>query len=187
MRCDPSAKTSQPVPPASPTPVAVCPPPLASKPGRPSASKCPCCGRRGLRPTREPGRALRYRNMCLTLPTGLPVPTCRLCRHQVLTFEAVPELESTLASLFRAELMHRASVEITHLSKFFSQRRLEREIDLSQGYLCRLRSGDGVPSVALVCLLALLASEPSRLEELRRYWALPLEPLPSSSSRRRGS
>ncbi len=125
--------------------------------------------------------------MCLTLPTDLPVPTCRLCRHRVLTFESVPELESTLAALFRAELVHRASVEITHLSKFFSQRRLEREIDLSQGYLCRLRYGDGVPSVALISLLALLSAEPSRLEELRRYWALPLEPLPSSRLRKRAS
>ena len=125
--------------------------------------------------------------MCLTLPTTLPVPTCRLCRHCVLTFEAVPELESTLAALFRAELVHRASVEITHLAKFVSQRRLEREVDLSQGYLCRLRGGDGVPSVALVSLLALLSAEPSRLEELRRYWALPLEPLPSQRSRKRAS
>ena len=125
--------------------------------------------------------------MCLTLPTDLPVPTCRLCRHRVLTFESVPELESTLAALFRAELVHRASVEITHLSTFVSQRRLEREIDLSQGYLCRLRYGDGVPSVSLVSLLALLRFEPSRLEELQRYWALPLEPQPSPLSRKRAS
>ena len=96
------------------------------------------------------------------------------------------KLESTLAALFRAELVHRASVEITHLSKFFSQRRLEREIDLSQGYLCRLRYGDGVPSVALISLLALLSAEPSRLEELRRYWALPLAPEPRVCRRRQG-
>ena len=125
--------------------------------------------------------------MCLTLPTALLVPTCRLCRHRVLTFESVPELESTLTALFRAELVHRASVEITHLAQFFSQRWLERELDLSQGYLCRLRYGDGVPSVALVSLLALLAAEPSRMEELRRYWALPLEPPPSPRCRKRAS
>ena len=48
-------------------------------------------------------------------------------------------------------------------------------VDLSQGYLCRLRTGQGVPSVALVSLMALLRAEPSRLEELKRYWALPLD------------
>lgn len=81
-------------------------------PRRP-ASKCPCCGRRSLRPTREPGRALRYRNIGLTLPTELPAPTWRLCRH--------------------------------------------------------------------------LSTEPSRLEEMRRYWTLLVEPLPSLRSRMRAS
>lgn len=81
-------------------------------PRRP-ASKCPCCGRRGRRLTREPGRALPYRNIGLTLPTELPVLTCRLCRH--------------------------------------------------------------------------LSTEPSGLEEMRRYWALLVKPLPSPHSRMRAS
>ena len=103
----------------------------------------------------------------------------------VLTYESVPELDATLEATFRAELVHRASVEITHLAQFYSQRRIERELDLAQGYLSRLKGGDGVPSVALVCLLALLRQGPSRLEELRGYWALPLEPLPSKCPRKR--
>ena len=57
-------------------------------------------------------------------------------------------------------------------------------VDLSQGYLCRLKAGQGVPSVSLISLLALLRAEPARLEELRRYWALPLEPPPSRAGRR---
>lgn len=184
MSADRSAERSQTVCSLALTAAAASPPPPTPRPLRSPASKCPCCGRRGLRPKREPGRALRYRNMCLTLPTELPVPTCRLCRHRVLTFDAVPELESTLTALFRAELMHRASVEITHLSEYYSQRRLEREIDLSQGYLCRLRYGDGVPSVVLVSLLALLRADPYRLEELRAYWALPLPSEPAPRKRK---
>ena len=112
------------------------------------------------------------------------MPTCRLCKHMVLTYEAVPELAATLKQVFRAELVQRAAAEITQLSRFFSQRKLELALDLSQGYLCRLRTGQGVPSVALISLLALLRAEPSRLEELRRYWALPLEPSPSRVGRR---
>ena len=122
--------------------------------------------------------------MYLTLPTELPVPTCNRCRHMVLTYESVPELDATLEATFRAELVHRASVEITRLGQFYSQRKIEREIDLSQGYLSRLRSGDGVPSVALVCLLALLSNEPQRLEELRAYWALPLSSAPTPRKRK---
>lgn len=57
--------------------------------------------------------------------------------------------------------------------KQLSQRELERMLGLSQGYLCRLRAtkGDAVPSASLVSLLALLAQEPSRIDELREYWA----------------
>lgn len=159
--------------------------PATRRSARASVDLCPCCGRHALRPARRPGRACRYRNLTLTLPAELPVPTCRLCKHMVLTYEAVPELAATLRQAFRAELVQRARAEITQLSRFCSQRKLELAIDLSQGYLYRLRTGQGVPSVALISLLALLRAEPSRLEELRRYWALPLEPPPSPVQRRR--
>ena len=110
----------------------------------------------------------------VTLPARLLVPTCSRCKHSILSFDSVPELAAALEAAYRAELVHRASVEIAHLGQFYSQRGLERELDLSQGYLSRLRAGDGVPSAALVSLLALLSKEPRRLEELKAYWALPL-------------
>ena len=173
-----SPKPSPPVPGTAPTPP-------TRRSARASGDLCPCCGRHALRPARRPGRACRYRNLCLTLPAELPVPTCRLCKHMVLTYEAVPELAATLKQVFRAELVHRAAAEITQLSRFCSQRKLELALDLSQGYLCRLRAGQGVPSVVLVSLMALLRAEPARLEELHRYWALPLESPPSRVGRRR--
>ena len=155
--------------------------PSAPAPPRPKASKCPRCGHHTLRPTKKAHRVCRYRLAVLTLPAGLLVPTGSRCKHCILSFDSVPELATTLDAAYRAELVHRASVEITHLRQFFSQRRIERELDLSLGYLSRLRAGDGVPSAALVSLLALLSNDPQRLEELKSYWALPLpaEPLPS--------
>ena len=172
------AKSSEPTRPSAAAPTS--PRPAPSK-----ARQCPCCGRHSLRLTREPGRACRYRHMYLTLPPELPVPTCLRCRHMVLTYESVPQLDSTLKATFRAELVHRASVEISHLSAFYSQRRLERELDLSQGYLSKLCSGDSVPSAVLVSLLALLSSDPSRVEELKGYWALPVTRMPPPRERRR--
>ena len=56
----------------------------------------------------------------------------------------------------------------------------------TEGYLSRLRAGDGVPSASLVSLLALLSKEPARLDELARYWALPLAPEPRARRRRQG-
>ena len=139
------------------------------------ATKCPCCGRDCVVPLAQPGRVRRYRNAALTLPADLLVPTCRRCRHQILSFEAVPELHTRLEATYRADLCQRAAVEIARLSRCYSQHRVEVALDLSYGYLSRLRAKDGVPSAALVSLLALLADEPSRLLELDRYWSLPVD------------
>ena len=142
------------------------------------AARCPCCGRNAVFPVAQPGRMLRYRNAALTLPADLLVPTCRRCRYRLLSFEAMPELQARLEATYRTELRERAAVAITCLGRTYSQRVIEVELDLSQGYLCRLRAKDGVPSAALVSLLAMLAAEPTRLEELRRYWALPVDASP---------
>lgn len=148
------------------------------------ADPCPCCGRRALRPVTQVGRVCRYRNAALTLPAGLPVPTCRRCKHMLLTFDSVPELAAALEAAYRAELVQRAAVEITRLGKVYSLRHLQEVLDLSHGYLSRLRAGAGVPSAALVSLLALLSAEPTRLEELKRYWALPISNPPGMSERK---
>jgi len=77
----------------------------------------------------QPGRVLRYRNSALTLPADLLVPTCRRCRHQILSFESVPELQARLEATYRADLCERASVEIARLSRRYSQHRLEVALD----------------------------------------------------------
>jgi len=148
------------------------------------AGLCPCCGRHAVRPLAQPGRVCRYRNAALTLPADLQVPTCRRCKHMLLSFESMPDLAATLEATYRAELVQRAAAEITKLSRVRSQRKLEAELDLSQGYLSRLRAGYGVPSASLVSLLALLSSDPTRLEELKRYWALPVAPPPRVGKRK---
>ncbi len=137
-----------------PTPDPTEPPPPAPSPPRPKASKCPCCGHFTLRPTAKAHRVYRYRQVVLTLPAWLLVPTCSCCKHSILSLDSVPELATALEAAYRAELVHRASVEITYLGRYYSQRCLERE-------------------------LALLRADPHRLEELRAYWALPpSEPAP---------
>lgn len=158
--------------------------PLAAPGAQTRAGKCPCCGRHAVRPIAQPGRVCRYRNTALTLPADLRVPTCRRCKHLLLSFDSMPELAAALEATYRAELIQRAAGEIRRLRRCISQRKLEVAIDLSQGYLSRLCAGDGVPSAMLVSLLALLASEPARLEELARYWALPLAPETHGSRRR---
>ena len=160
--------------------------PASAPQTRSKAGPCPCCGRHAVRPTAQPGRVCRYRHTALTLPADLLVPTCRRCKHLHLSFESSPELAAALEATYRAELVQRVAAEITKLRRRLSQRKLEVAIDLSQGYLSRLLAGAGVPSAVLVSLLALLSSEPTRLDELARYWALPLAPEPRSRRRRQG-
>ena len=160
--------------------------PVAASSTQTKAGPCPRCGRHAVRPTAQPGRVCRYRNAALTLPADLLVPTCRRCKHLHLSFESSPELAAALEATYRAELIQRAATEITRLNRRLSQRKLEVAIDLSQGYLSRLRAGDGVPSAVLVSLLALLSKEPTRLDELARYWALPLTAEPRVHRRRQG-
>ncbi len=85
----------------------------------------------------------RYRNTVSTLQADLLVPTCRRCKHLLLSFDSMPELAAALEATYRAELVQRAAAEITRLSQRLSQRKLEVAIDLSQGYLSRLAPGTG--------------------------------------------
>ncbi|HRI53637.1 MAG TPA: hypothetical protein PLW65_26015 [Pseudomonadota bacterium] len=135
----------------------------------------------------QPGRVCRYRNAALTLPAELPVPTCRRCKHMLLSFESMPELAAALEATYRAELVQRAAVEIRRLGKAYSQRQSQEVLDLSHGYLSRLLAGNGIPSAALVSLLALLAADPTRLEELKRYWTLPVVTPPRVGKRKPGA
>ena len=116
---------------------------------------------------------VRYRNAALTLPAELCLPDCRRCKYEPLGLDTLPP--ELLESLYRDNLQKCVAVAIARRQGFKSQRRTELLMNLSQGYLSRLKAGYGVPEAPLVSLLALLGANPPRLEELKRYWALPVE------------
>ena len=137
----------------------------------PKGERCSCCGYTSVLPSARPGRVVRYRNAALTLPADLRLPACRRCKHEPLAPGALPP--ELLESLYRADLRHRAAVAIARVQSHRSQRRIELLVHLSQGYLSRLRAGDGVPGAPLVSLLALLAAHPQLIGELEDYWTIP--------------
>ena len=139
----------------------------------PKAQRRPCCGYPAVIPSARPGRVVRYRNTALTLPAELRLPACRRCKYEPLGLDTLPS--GLLESLYRANLCQRVAVAIARLQGFKSQRRTELLMNLSQGYLSRLKAGDGVPGAPLVCLLALLAAHPQLIGELEDYWTLPPE------------
>ena len=74
---------------------------------------------------------------------------------------------------------------IRTLSTHLSQRKLERLLGLSQGYLSRIASGAGTASRPLMTLLCLLAARPKeRLAELTRFFGEPPKPRSHSESER---
>ena len=80
---------------------------------------------------------------------------------------------------FLADLRTRARVAVDILSHHISQRKLEHLLQLSQGYLSRLRAGVSNPSAELVANLAMLCQDPpTRLLELERFWELPAKEWP---------
>ncbi len=121
----------------------------------PLPKKCLHCGGNTVRPRRRPGRTVHYRTIAaLPLPADLMIPTCSRCRAEYLDADTAQRLEATLSALYVAGLRRRASEAIKTLRQHISQRRLELQIGLSQGYLSRLLADAGNPSPPLVLLLA---------------------------------
>ena len=80
---------------------------------------------------------------------------------------------------FLTDLRTRARIAVDILSHHISQRKLERLLGLSQGYLSRLRACVSNPSAELVANLAMLCQDPpTRLLELERFWELPAKEWP---------
>lgn len=138
-----------------------------------TAQRCPCCGHAKLSASRRPGRVLRYRNTVLALPADLPLPRCKCCRYEDLSLAALPE--GMAESLYRSGLRERAVSAIWALRLYRPLRKIELLLNLSQGYLSRLGSGEAVPGAALVSVLALLAAQPELIDRLDGYWTLPLQ------------
>lgn len=144
---------------------------------RPSDGPCERCGAtHSVRPLGRVGRTAPFRTIpALPLPADFALPTCARCGTEYLDAELRAALRSLLSRLYAAELRRRAALAVSSLSSVTSQRRIERLLGLSQGYLSRLKAGAGTPSPALVVQLQQLALDPlPRLRELERLWGEPL-------------
>lgn len=138
----------------------------------PLPKKCLHCGGNTVRLRGRPGRTINYKTIAaLPIPADLMIPTCSRCCAEYLDADTTQWLEGVLCALYLAELRRLAGEAIKTLRQHISQRRLELQIGLSQGYLSRLLTDAGNPSPALVLLLAQLAKDPpSRLSEVERFW-----------------
>ena len=146
--------------------------------------KCIRCGARAVKPRTGKGRTTRYRTMpFLRIPDAALIPTCARCGSEYLDEKTCEELSPQLHNVYLACLRTRVRLAIDILSRHIPQRRLERLLGLSQGYLSRLRAGAGNPSPELVSHLALLCHDaPRSLSRLQRFWTLPDDEWPPEGS-----
>ncbi len=133
---------------------------------------CASCGEGRVKPLAARGRVMLYRNFpALSLPDDLLIPTCPKCGEQWLDDETLYKLDTALKQSAREARSSISRQCISFLSEVVNQRELEALLDLSPGYLSKVKHGQEAPSAPLTALLGLLATRPNRLREVERLWA----------------
>ena len=136
-----------------------------------AATRCPKCGAKAVRPRQRAGRTMRFRNiLALPIPADFPIPTCGRCAAEYLSPATSDRLAPLLLCSYQAALRIAGSKLVNQATANISQRKLERLLGVSQGYLSRIKAQDGQPSSILVALLHLLA-QPGAAASLERFFA----------------
>lgn len=131
--------------------------------------KCVVCGGTVV-PATGAGRTTRYRNLPnLEIPDNMPIPTCDQCGEEWLDERTANALDTVLEAAWRQRMHLLATKSLEAIARAgVSQGELERELDLAQGYLTKLKNGSRIPSAELALHLAFIAVNPARrLKELR--------------------
>ena len=132
---------------------------------------CAECGERAVERLAVSGRRSPWKQFpSLPIPAELEIPTCAKCGAEWFDRKTALAVDAALGR--EAEnLMRRIAREaIDALSLTINQRDLEAQLGLSAGYISKVKHGKETPSAQLVAALSLLASQPSRLEEVERIW-----------------
>jgi hypothetical protein len=109
----------------------------------------------------------------LPVPKDLLIPTCDHCGSEWIDDAIAKALDEVLPRVYANEVHKRfiAALEKVLMTSDIPQRRIERLLGLSQGYLSRLKNDRGEPSPQVVSALTLLAQDPvHRLRELDQLW-----------------
>ncbi len=134
--------------------------------------RCPSCGAMDSITPTTPSRTITYRSVSLTIPP-LSIPECGSCHDMQLDDAQSDIYSAAIDAAYQVELSRRAVEALDRIvPAVTTQKHLEELLQLSHGYISKLRTAQSRPSASLVCNLAVLAIEPKkRIEELERYWA----------------
>lgn len=132
--------------------------------------ECPACGEKALGQRTGTGRKMKHRNMELEVPADFPLAECSACGARPIDWRTAKKLNAVLQAAFEARLAAMVEDDLVKLSAIRPLYDWERLLNLSSGYLSKIRSAK-VPGAQLVALLRLLANHPDLANELDTLWA----------------
>ncbi|NRD68263.1 hypothetical protein HRD49_41715 [Corallococcus exiguus] len=143
--------------------------------------KCPC-NKGEVREIARSGRRTHFRNIPdLEIPASVSIPTCSACGEEWIDDAVAARLDEAMEEVYRVAVAAKVEDSIRALKPVVNQRDLEQLLDLSGGYISKVKSGKET-SASLVSVLMLLAEAPrQRIEELRNRWRAEPKPMPLST------
>ena len=97
-----------------------------------TATRCPKCGAKAVRPRQRAGRTMRYRNIAaLPIPADFPIPACGRCAAEYLSPATCDHLAPLLLRSYQAALRSAAAELVTAATAKISQRKLEALLGVS--------------------------------------------------------
>lgn len=131
--------------------------------------ECPVCGKKALARRKGPGRTMKHRNMLVPVPDDFELPECSSCGARPLDWRTAERLDPLLEDAYQSRLASMAEADVASLAELRPLYEWERLLNLSAGYLSKLR-GAKKPSAQLAALLRLLVNHPERRHELESLW-----------------
>lgn len=141
-------------------------------------SQCMVCGKGTIELSPSAGIKMPYRGMDLQVPSGFLVRACTVCGADFWRPADYERLEAALKPLYKAACHELAVAALDAIvAEDFPVFEVEKALDLSPGYLSKVRAGTKGSST-LAAALALIAAEPRlRMAELKFFWSERRVPL----------
>lgn len=131
---------------------------------------CAVCSKKTLGLRAGPGRTILHRNTMVPVPDDFELPECSNCGSRPIPWKLAKQLAPRLDEAWAALMRARVSADIEALGQVRPLYEWERLLNLSGGYLSKLK-GEKTPSAPLVALLRLLANQTDRADEVEALWA----------------
>jgi hypothetical protein len=123
--------------------------------------RCAQCGERAVVKVKGAGRVRTYKNLDLEVPAHVEIPTCENCGAEWIGAATAGALDTAMETVYEETQRERLDEALGKILEHESnQTRIERALNVSPGYLSKLKHERRVPSGLLVSALDLMSEDP---------------------------